>query len=325
VAIKTSLVFSPTAKKIMQLFNLENVHYDTSSRHQFEELNESLFVEKLFGLIKEMMGSGFLDFDFYVFSHQGKENLPGSISVKSDRKKALVFFSDETGADPSNYADNYFAVFKAYIGTGAAAANVFPLQLGYVKEVPALRAKPINERPINVFFRGNLNFNRIGFYRSLSPLKYLLPRPRKKYGFYKSFLMKLQTDFSNYFPDSIISFNQGFKQGYSPEKYGQVLADSRIVLCPKGYTSAECFRHFEAMRAGCVIVSEKLPETDFYRGSPIIQIGDWSEGLKVTKALLSDGARMASIQKETLAWWDSKCSEKATAVYIMEKLRSLGG
>jgi len=36
-------------------------------------------------------------------------------------------------------------------------------------------------------------------------------------------------------PGSYIKFTSGFKAGLSPQQYGSMLADSKIVLCPKGF------------------------------------------------------------------------------------------
>mgnify|MGYP001628136024 FL=1 len=85
----------------------------------------------------------------------------------------------------------------------------------------------------------------------------------------------------------------------------------------------ECFRHFEAMRAGCVIISEPLPDTPFYKDSPLIQIKDWNEGCKVVEDLLNDESKLEEIHRKTLSWWKEKCSEQATAQYIIENIEKL--
>lgn len=302
----------------------KNVYYDQNSRHQFNQLNESLFIEKLLNNLSTIMKDTFFDYDFFIFSHHGSSHIPSSIETKTDKKKVLLFFSDEMGTDPKPYAHHYYAIFKSYIGTKSKCPNVYALPLGYVKDVPHLPIIPINDRPINIFFRGNLNSNRLKFYRSLSRWKYLIPSRYIQYrNLFRSFLLRFQNDFSKNYPDSIIIFNNGFKQGYSPQEYGKVLAESKIVLCPIGFTTSECFRHFEAMRAGCIIISEKLPKTEFYLNSPIIEINDWEEGLLKAKHLLSDPITLEALHRETIAWWEKKCSEIATAKYIHSKLLQL--
>ena len=308
----------------MTLFNLTNVFYDKSSRNHFEDLNESVFIKKLFMHLVEIMGERFVNYDFYVYSHQGRDRIPASVSLQSLRKKVLIFFSDEIGSDPSSYSPHYFAVFKAYIGENFTASNVFPMPLGYVRDVPELVVKPLGERTYNVFFRGNLNANRIDLYRNLSFWKFLLPpKPRRFQRPYIYLLLKLRSNFSKRFVNSYIFFNRGFKRGLSPADYGNILSDSRIVLCPRGFENAECFRHYESMRMGCIIISERLPKTDFYHGSPIIEVDNWKDGIAKVDELLSNTQRMEAIHKQTTEWWHEKCSEQATARYLNAKLTLL--
>ena len=317
----------------MKLFGLSNVSIEDKSDYRFEELNESRFIKNVIEELKDLLQERFDDFEFFIYSNHrvnkrapdsGTDIMPPSGDYKSNKKKILLYFSDERGLDPSSFSDKYFAIFKSYIGTKAVARNVFPLALGFVNAVPELPNKPIKDRKYNVFFRGNLNMNRINFYRVFSKFGFLLP-PEKilTHDYYRKFLLKLKSDFSAFFPESIVIFNNGFKAGYTPEKYGEVLADSKIVLCPKGFFMTECFRHFEAMRAGCVIISEPLPDTPFYKDSPLIQIKDWNEGCKVVEDLLNDESKLEEIHRKTLSWWKEKCSEQATAQYIIENIEKL--
>lgn len=317
----------------MELFGLTNVFYEEKSDYKFEQLNESLFIERIIGELKDSLGKRFAEYEFFVYSNHKvnkknpgskKDSMPPSADLPSEKKKVLLYFSDEGGLDPSFYADKYFAIFKAYIGTQFQTRNVFPLALGYVNSVPEFPDKKIEDRKHNVFFRGNLNMNRINFYRTFSNIGFLLPSEKwLTHEYYRKFLIKLKSDFSRFFTNSIIIFNSGFKAGYSPEKYGEVLADSKIVLCPKGYFMTECFRHFEAMRAGCIIISEPLPATPFYQGSPIIQIENWETGLRITNELLQDVRQMEAVHQQTRQWWVEKCSEKATANYIINNIEKL--
>lgn len=221
----------------MKLFGLTNVYYEEQSDYDFEELNESLYIKKTIGELKDALGKRFFEFEFFIFSNHKvnkknpgseRDTMPPSADVPSDKKKILLYFSDEGGLDPSFYADKYFAIFKAYIGTQFQTPNVFPLALGYVNSVPEFPDKKIKDRKFNVFFRGNLNMNRINFYRTFSKLGFLLP-PEKwlTHDYYRKFLIKLKSDFSNFFNDSIIIFNSGFKAGYSPRN------TARCWLIPK--------------------------------------------------------------------------------------------
>jgi hypothetical protein len=140
-----------------------------------------------------------------------------------------------------------------------------------------------------------------------------------------NFLKRLLTllRFDSKFFNSFIRFTIGFKQGLSAEKYGEIISDSKVVLCPKGINLPECFRHYEAMRAGCVIISEKLPPAYFYKDSPIIQISNWKDGLKIAEGLINNNTELEKLSKMTKNWWENICSEKATAQYIIKCIESI--
>jgi hypothetical protein len=297
-------------------------------------MNESKFIKDLTNELRGILGARFDDFEFFIYSknHRAKNKgpktnhdiMPPSGELTSDKKKVLLYFSDEKGLDPSHFSDRYLAIFKSYIGIKAVAKNVFPLALGYVNAVPEFPQKSIKDRKYNVFFRGNLNMNRINLYKIFSKWGFLLPSERLlTHDYYQKLLLKLGNDFSSFFSKSIIIFNNGFKSGFSPTKYGEILADSKIVLCPKGYTMTECFRHFEAMRAGCVIISEPLPDTPFYSNSPIIQVDNWNEGLSLVEELLKKPNELEEIHQQTVNWWKEKCSENATAKYIVDRIEAI--
>ena len=306
----------------MGIFGYDNIYYETNSRYPFEELNESKFIGEVFRHLIEDF-HGFSEYDFYVFSNHDRSTIPESSTVDTGRKKVLLYFSEEQGEDPVHLSEKYHAIFKSYIPKVPSSSNVFPLALGYVKGVDELPAKPIRERKYNVFFRGNLNVSRLPFYKSFSFLRRILPDSLRGKRFLIKQLIRWRSDYSHYFPQSIICFNNSFKSGFTPSEYAGVLVDSKVVLCPAGFSSAECFRHYEAMRAGCVIVSEKLPDNELYTGSPIIQITDWREGLEITERLIRDPAEMQKIHEKALAWWRDKWSEKATAHFIKSKLLAL--
>lgn len=308
----------------MRLFTFQNVKFDENSQFSWETLNESGYVRTTLLGLWDLMGDDFQNYLFFIFCNNNNGRTPSSIHYKTDKKKVLLYLSDERGSDPSDYAPNYFIIFKAYIGTGNFASKVYPFPLGCVNEVPAFGIKPINQRRYNFFFRGNLNVNRLDFYRVVSRLSFILPPQRfLSHPLYRRLLLRIRSDFSRLFPGSIIIFNRNFKEGYSVYEYGQVLAESKIVLSPNGFTSPECFRLYEAMRAGCVVIAERLPDVIFYKDSPIIQVANWKVGLAIANELLKDPERLRILQEKTIEWWNTVCSEKATASYMLEKLRTV--
>lgn len=303
------------------LSKYENIRYEENSIYPFAQLNESTYIESVLHHLSTLLGEAFQDFIFFIYSQHGPGNLPPkSAEYPSDKKKVLLYFSDEHGEDPIAYSSNYYAVFKAYVGLAREASRIFPLPIGLVKDVPAFPVVPIHERKINVFFSGNLNSNRLGFYKSLAGLSRTFPLELLNSNKRRTLLLHIKRDFSRKFPDSTIKFNNGFKSGLSPYDYGYTLAQSKIVLCPKGFLSPECFRHYEAIRTGCIVISEKLPDNHLYKNSPIIQVDNWEEGLGMVEQLLRDPHRMQQLHLEALDWWDQVFSEKAAAHYIASHL-----
>jgi hypothetical protein len=127
---------------------------------------------------------------------------------------------------------------------------------------------------------------------------------------------KIQSVYDNKYPNSYIRFTNGFMRGLDFKEYAEYIRNSKIVLTPHGSVVEECFRHYEAMKCGCIIVSERLPDNYFFSGSPIIQIDDWKEGDKIIKELLRNPQKMQELHLAALQWWQNVMSESAVARYM---------
>lgn len=307
----------------------ENVLYE-SPLYSFDGLNETLFIKNIFLALNQLMKTEFNEYHFYIFSSGWKQDvLPESALLnETDKKKILIYISDNSGNVPYYLSPYYFAIFKVHLQLSKfLVKNIFNFPLGCVKNIPKFPIQDITERKCSVFFSGNLNKNRLPFFYHL----FLGKSPHKiiQIGFkilikikFLKFLLTI-FKFDHKFSDSYIRFTNGFKKGITPEKYGKIIAASKIVLCPKGFNLPECFRHYEAMRAGCVIISDKLPSTYFYDNSPIIQVQNWKDGFDIAKKLMSNDLELIQRSKSTLEWWESRCSEEATAQYIIDCIKSL--
>jgi hypothetical protein len=242
-------------------------------------------------------------------------------------KKILLFMSDELSSIPSHLSGYYFAVFKSYLPKELPGSNILPFHLGYVKGVPSYEPKPAEHRKYDIFFSGNLNANRTPLFRAVHPLFRQVPEivPDRALAFFvrKILLGRFQMDLGIKIPGSYINFTSGFKAGLSPEQYGKMLAESKVVLCPKGFDSPETFRHMEAIRAGAVVISEQLPDTHFYRNSPIRCVDNWRQGVALAKQLCADPKALREAQLATIAWWRNVCSEEASAAYVKNQLQQL--
>lgn len=103
------------------------------------------------------------------------------------------------------------------------------------------------------------------------------------------------------------------------DAYSQLLMNSQITLCPRG-GSLETYRFFEAVRCGCVPVSEALPDRRYYTGAPGIRVHRWSELPEVVDRLLADGDGLRVAHEQVLRWWEDRCSPSATARSLIAAL-----
>jgi hypothetical protein len=301
----------------------KNIEMDLNSAYSFKELNETVFLLHCFNHLQEILGDSFEEYHFYIYANIDSNVLPRSLDVRSTKKKVLIFLSNQSHMLNPGLPGDFFAVFKCHLATDIVRERIFHFPLGYVKDIRHQKVKDLAERQIKVFFSGNLNKGRVALYKLLSQSSI----PDIVY----SYLMKvfkripslIKRDFSDTFPSSYLHFTNGFKKGLCPEKYTDTLYNSQIVLCPKGFLRAETYRHFEAMRAGCVIISERLPNTYLYRNSPIIQVDNWQEGLSVVQKLLDDPILLHYHHHQTLKWWKNVCSELSTAQHVSSRLQTL--
>ncbi len=303
-----------------------NVQYDANSTSTPDQFIESEYVCGVLDALRDRMGESFSSFSFHVFNCGDSSITPASVNDPHPRK-VLVYVADEKGTIPLELAKHYVAIFKGYLPDERKSGNIFPLALGCVNGVTNGTTIPEKDRELDVFFSGNLNRNRLSLYRQLSTLKVVperivktaVAKPRMRY-----FLRLIfGTDFSREFERGYICFTRNFADGLSRAVYSEKLNNARIALCPGGFHSAETFRHYEAARAGCVIICERLPDNGLYRNAPVLQVDSWREGIELAHALLRDPDRLNDLHRKTLAWWDSRWSAQSVARDMQEKLERL--
>jgi hypothetical protein len=107
-----------------------------------------------------------------------------------------------------------------------------------------------------------------------------------------------------------------------PVTYSEQMMDAKISLCPRG-NFPETFRLFESARAGCVIISEPLPPTWYFREHPALVVSDWCEMPRIVASLLQSPDRLAQLHRLTLLWWQQVVGEAAVGAYIAERILSL--
>lgn len=215
---------------------------------------------------------------------------------------------------------NYvFHGLKDFGHTPNKISHIYDVPLGYARHVD-LPIKDIDKREYDASFDGsihNRNHSRWSFQywfdtpkslsrkRMISSIKIL----KVKYP-----ELKIELAITSSFASSMNALNKN--------SYYEKMMNTKICLVPRG-TTFESWRFFEAMRYGCIVVGETLPSRWFYDGSPAIKINDWSELEIILPRLLENKALMQEKHKESLNWWETKCSEVTVGDYMAKKLNSL--
>lgn len=199
---------------------------------------------------------------------------------------------------------------------------IFDIPLGYYKQLE-IPIKEMDNRSYDISFCGSIlhrNYPR-------GSLRYWLQTPKKlSRSMMLSTLEKLQQKYPNL--KIQLSPLDYFKPGFTTtseeeaKSYSEAMMNTRICPIPRG-TSLETFRFFEALRYGCILITEALPPRWFYQGAPAIQIQDWDELEPVLLELLHNQQLLQIKHQESLHWWSTKCSEAATGAYIAEQLNLL--
>lgn len=250
------------------------------------------------------------------------------VGIDPNRKPILFYMSRESAVPVSSKTSARFhTVFQTLLTTPKANERVFPLQLGafngcwhrerpteQVRDVELLFAGVLTPARTRVLARVSDRMNwRTIFYHfvSLSPSTRLLrtlvgivsPPPFAKG-------LRGQTFVTSRWSD-----------GVSPALYKAQMRNARVVLCLQGNIGVETYRHYEAASAGCVVVTQRMPDTCVFRGNPFIEIDDISEWLPALLALANEGNE-ALIQRGQAArqFWEDRLSPGAAADYIRRQL-----
>jgi hypothetical protein len=296
------------------IFDHENVYLDSKSEYDINSVNERLYLKSLFAKIEQQLGDDFKSFDFYVLFSADSAVIPESTQI-TKKNKVLFWFSDESGEFPSHLTEHYSSIFKSYIKK--ESLNVYSNPLGYVNEFEEAGGRTVVNKDINVFFSGNLNKNRIGiyellFFRKFKALKFLKILPRQ---FLKVLFKTLTT--KNVSKDKdVLLFSAGFKSGLVYKTYYNYLLRSKFILCPKGFKSAETFRHIEALHSGSIVISEKMPDVPIYANNPFITYSSYSELNEILDKITNNEYDEAKLAERHKAFYKSNLEVHAVAARI---------
>ena len=253
-------------------------------------------------------------------------------------------------ARPPAYADRVLAVFKTHAARPVLAARpghepagltvtsllsylqvlaagapsrlrprphaiVEPIPMG-VMWMPDVPWRPIAERPVDVLFRGSVETaERSGLRGRVGT-----PKSRSRAAMLAA-LERLRAEAPELTVDVELTPSFTASKHAGPEEYWASLAGAKICLVPRGDT-LETYRLFEAARAGCVIIGERLPPNWFYDPAPVIDQTGWRGLGRCVRALLADAPALAERQQRTLEWWERCAGPEAAGRHVAETVAS---
>ena len=116
---------------------------------------------------------------------------------------------------------------------------------------------------------------------------------------------------ARYGPDRVrVSTTAGFQASlqHAPT-YEDTMAQTQICVSPRG-TTPETWRLFDALKAGCVVIADKLPRHPYWAGHPVIEIEDWRDLPALLERLLRDPAALRARSEAGVRFWRERLSEE---------------
>lgn len=305
----------------------KNVHFITNDNSDYTKLMDYQSIIETLTLISSKNKELFENNCFYIYWGANQERIC-NIETDNNVINVLIWIADELGTTPSpKIREKFQFIFKNHLRKESEYNNVYPLPL--FTPLPNLPKNKIeiSKRKYDVFFSGNLNKNRVLLLWGLQGMNGFLSRFLYKLSCLKGFgriVSKMycgkEYDFSNKIPNSIIKFTSGFYKGFSPAEYAKLTSNSKIVLNPRGFHSTECFRMYEAMAAGCIVITEKLPQTRIYKDIPVIQVADWSCIYEFYNKIIRDYSYIEKLSTESYDYYRKNLSNNGVAYYIFKTL-----
>lgn len=208
------------------------------------------------------------------------------------RSHILVCIGNENGLLPA-YAHQAGHVFTPYLRQQPDQDNVSVIPLGCNGHAPALAVLPMDQRSLHVSFVGQI-----------LPLR----RP-----FINAGMNFLETAKPHAPLQAFMTFTPRFQSGLPPQVYADILHKTCLAPVPWGQAPIT-FRLFEALRAGCVVVTGPLPPYPYLNHLPAVRVDhDWRNFSEKVFAILQKPEQLQDLQTRSLAYYDQYCSPEAVA------------
>ena len=108
------------------------------------------------------------------------------------------------------------------------------------------------------------------------------------------------------------------------DSYSTKMMQSRICVSPRG-TFAECFRTYEGLRAGCLVVTNRQePDPFLYPGAPVLMVDHWGELRSILERYARDYDLLEEFRARGLAWWNDHLRPEVIARTVAARLNEAG-
>ena len=288
----------------------------------FFPIKDTEYMGEVINILSQLMPD-FEDYTFIIHC-DNTSNVPESVSNDPwyGEKRVLIWTGSEHKYTPFNIIKNkYHHIFTNYCRDGE---NVTSIPLGYYSHSgspPTL----MQERLYNINFLGCLNRNRFEMASVLSKLPKWLLLLVGSWNHPK--LLNLINNTVWWIrPKDYIKFTPDFAKGFDKKTYINILESSKFSFCPTGWANAETFRLYESMRAGCITFSNYLPDREYYKNIPIIQLNDnesWKHATNMVDLILNryTKTQLQEWSDSIKKYYDDNLSPKATANIIINTLK----
>ncbi len=186
------------------------------------------------------------------------------------------------------------------------------IPLGYHSqvEVPYL---PIKDRALDMFFAGQVR-------HAVAKTDYKYWTSSSKFevrGQLWRELSRLQGDWRIDLGEIASTDNKSHAQTY--DTYSEKMMNTRICVAPRG-SMPDSFRHFEGMRAGCLIVSNRLPVEPYLHDAPMLVIDHWREIEGILNKYGRNDEYLQQMGDRARAWWETRLTPEIIGRYIAGEL-----
>jgi hypothetical protein len=186
------------------------------------------------------------------------------------------------------------------------------IPLGYHSQVEVPYV-PIKDRTLDMFFAGEVRH----------------PLPKSDYRYWTSTskfevrgqlqaeLIKLDGEWRIDFGAIASTDNKRNAQAF--DTFSEKMMHTRICLAPRG-TLPDTFRHFEGMRAGCMVIGNPVPVEPYLYGAPMLILDHWSELRGLLKKYGRNDDFIQEMGDRGRAWWNERLTPEVTGRYIAEQI-----